>query len=163
MAQQPPSRWLTDAADTLGFKVASIPLLDRFVDLGLPVLKKFKSGFVAEPGDILFCLLLHVEDDGGLRTQVCHLDDTGQMQARVEATGALALSVLKAFLQDFPAAVLTTAQYKPLCLFAQPTDGSASPPADGFRRLGLFQGYMSWETFQRVVATHAHQITVAVP
>ena len=174
---QPSNRWMTDSAERLGgeFKSANMALLDKFVEMGIPVLKRYKSGFLAETGDILTCLLIHVEDSGGLRVQVCHIDDYGQLQSRTETVGGKASNVVKAFVMDFPEAVLTTSAQKPLCLFAKKStpdtskSEESSDPADlslgdpNLHSLGMFQGYMSFMTFQRIVSDQSQKITVAVP
>jgi len=177
---QPSNRWMVDSAERLGgeFKSANMSLLDKFVEMGIPVLKRYKSGFLAEMGDILTCLLIHVEDGGGLRVQVCHIDDHGQLQSRTETVGEKASNVVKAFVMDFPEAVLTTSAQKPLCLFAKkstPDTSKSEESSDSADRrgypledpnlhsLGMFQGYMSFMTFQRIVSDQSQKITVAVP
>lgn len=166
---QPSTRWMTESAEMLGgeFKSIDMPLLDKFVEMGIPVLKRYKSGFLAEMGDILTCLLIHVEDSGNLKVQVCHIDDEGQLKSRTEAVGNHALNVVKAFVKDFPEAVLTTSARKPLCLFAQKsttdTEKTTTTKDSDLHSMGMFKGYMSFLTFKHIVSDQSQKITVAVP
>ena len=158
-------RWLKmTEADLAAREEKSLdPLVGKFLEMGLPVLKRFKSGFLAEMGDIQMCLLVHVEDTGEVKVQLCRLDDEGQLTEYLTLTGAPAQRTIQFFVQDFPAAVLTTSTRKPLCLFAKPQAATAEGPTPDTQSLGLFQGYMDFVTFQRIVNDHSQKVSVAVP
>ena len=144
-------------------------LIGKFIEMGVPVLKKFKSGFLADIGDIQFCLLLHFETNKELKVQLCALDDGGQLVDRLTLTGDQAVKMVKMFVADFPNAVLTTSERKPLCLFAVPSSSGdvdvKKQAADGedVSLLGVFQGYMNFATFQRIISDKSKKISVAVP
>lgn len=141
--------------------------LDKFLDLSLPVLKKFKSGFVAEMGDIQVCLLIHLEDNGLIKVEVCSITDEGELKSRIEEKEGKAVQLVKSFITDFPTAVMTTSNRKPLCLFMKKetdtmqTSGFKSGSNEG--SLGFFAGYMNWETFKGIISKDTNKITVAVP
>lgn len=164
------SRWLTESVEQLAdYKSSDEMLLNKFLEMGLPVLKRCKSGFLAEMGDIMTCLLVHVEDGKdsahGLRVEVCHIDENGQLQARLEVLEDFAARVVKSYLNEYPSAVLTTSNRKPLCLFAKKidrTETKTSKEAE-MNSLGTFSGYMSFLTFKRIVSDQSNKITVAVP
>ena len=164
------ARWLTKSETDLLPHTHS-PLLDKFIEMGIPVLKRFKSGFLAEMGDIEVCLLIHIESDGYLKTQVCHIDENGQLKDRITANGINATQLVKSFIMDFPDAVLTTSSRKPLCLFsssssafvAQETKTQSPDEEQPSRSLGTFQGYMNFTTFQSIIKDHSKTVSVAVP
>lgn len=175
------ARWLTESLDALTLDVqhsTTRPLVQKFIEMGIPILKRFKSGFLAETGDIVVCLLIHVLDDE-LKVQVCNIDDQGQLQARLETqSNVQSYALIQSFVQSFPHAVLTTSTRKPLCLFfkheakedqkkRKPNKREEAAPEE-LNSLGTFQGYMSFDTFARIVKTQtdqnsANKITVAVP
>jgi hypothetical protein len=114
-------RWMSLSSEQL-LRTTSSPeeknKLDKFLNLGIPVLRKIKSGFVADDGDIQVCLLIHHTDEG-LKVEVCHINDEGELFARLVEHGQQATRLLQTFTLDFPAAVWTTSQRKPLCFFTQ--------------------------------------------
>lgn len=175
-APTPAQAWLAlqpvDLQDPVWSSVATTPALARFFDLALPVLKRYKSCFLADTGDILMCLLIHGDNtttsntgnDPSLRVELCRLDDTGQLQEYARVEGGLALATLKRFVTDFPQAVLTTSARQPLCLFASNRPSSkAGPESEEPRSLGLFQGYLTWHNFQGILQQGFKGINVAVP
>jgi hypothetical protein len=169
------SRWLTESLEKLAeYKSSDEMLLNKFLEMGLPVLKKCKSGFIAEMGDIVTCLLVHIDDSKdstqySLRVEICNIDDTGQLQSRVKANGDLAAQVIKSYLNEYPSAVMTTSGRKPLCLFSKKIDrsetktGKETGKETEMNSLGIFSGYMSFLTFKRIVSDQSNKITVAVP
>lgn len=160
-------RWLNETIENLqSYKSSKADevLYDRFIDLGLPVLRKYKSGFLAEMGDILVCLLIHVMENSDVRVEVCNIDDQGELKSRLEATGQQAIEVIKSFLCDFPSSVLTTSERKALCLFSQKnTPEEKAVNEKDLKTIGFYQGYMSFVTFKRIVSNKDTKITVAVP
>lgn len=167
------TRWLTGSETELLAHV-NAKYLDKFIEMGIPILKRFKSGFLAEMGDIEVCLLIHIESDGNFKTQVCHIDENGQLKDRITANGINATQLVKSFIMDFPDATLTTSSRKPLCLFASSSsaftthetktlDKQESQPQSQSRSLGTFQGYMNFTTFQSIIQDHSKTVSVAVP
>jgi hypothetical protein len=160
-------KWLNESSETLQvYKAdkADNVLYDRFIDLGLPVLRKYKSGFLAEMGDIQVCLLIHVLDNADVRVEVCNIDDQGELKSRLDVSGQSAINMIKSFVCDFPSSVLTTSERKPLCLFSQKnTPEEKSIVEKDLKTIGFYQGFMSFLTLKHIVSNKDNKITVAVP
>jgi hypothetical protein len=145
--------------------------LEKFLEMGIPVLKKYKSGFMGETGDIQVCLLIHLEEDDNLKTEICHINDEGELKSRINCLRSDAINVIKAFSWEFPEAVFTTPSRKPLCLFTNKKDNlykknalsSAAPDPKIQISMGMFVGYMNFKTFKQILSVDTNQITVAVP
>ena len=118
------SQWLTQdvyALSSHNIKKQS-PFIDKYITMGIPALGKFQSGFLAETGDIQVCLNIDINKNNEISASVCCLNDSGQMETRFIVSGDPATLLIKAFITDFPDAVLTTPQFKPFVLmFMDPT------------------------------------------
>lgn len=206
-----PNKWLTWNQEQLlsscSFSEKDLRLLQKFCQMGLPVLKTIKSGYVAEMGDIEFCLLIHVgsvkstndsynpshascslealhnnqspspspspsSEDQTLIVQVCHIDNEGQLVVRLESSGQPAQQLLNLFLIEFPDAVWTSSQRKPLCFFLDQSDKKTVPsPAKSSKSAksakssksspstvmdqGSLKGYVSYRLFQKIMTETA--------
>lgn len=161
-------KWLKGSLDQIlqtKMNDQNLKIIERFLDLGTPVLKKCKSGFLADTGDIQFCLLIHLEDDGQFQTELCVLGDDGELVPRIKEDNQKAITMIKSFIMDHPDAVLTTQERKPLCIFSSQKESlkEKSDPAVGGS--GLFIGYMTLNTFKKALHNiqNTSKLIVAVP
>lgn len=159
--------WLTDSVDDLitrhASTVASVePVLSKFLELGLPILKKLKSIFVAEMGDIQTFLLVH-SDSATLKIELCMLDDNGSPTPRISEVGDTAQLILKSYVACYPQAVFTTQQRKPMCLFVSKNGDNSATKSDDKKSLGQLVGPMNFETFKHHFSRESTSLTVAVP
>ena len=125
----------------------------QFCQAGTPALFKTHTGFVAEMGDIQVCLSMSLNATNGEVTgSVCQLNpETGEMTTRMEKKGDDANLVFQAFVMDFPKAVLTTEDMKPLCLFKGKGKGR------------MFVGYLSFEEFLKTKRSGVKELSIGVP
>jgi len=159
-------KWLKGSLDQLipiNFK--DMKLIERFIELGTPVLKKCKSGFLADTGDIQFCLLIHLEDDGRFQTEVCVLGDDGELVPRIKEENQAAINIIKSFIIDHPNAVLTTQERKPLCIFSSKNESLKEKSDAAMGGSGIFVGYMTFNIFKKAVSNpqNVSKLIVAVP
>ena len=189
------TRWLSLDTDQLiqtSLTSEDKKKLNQFLNLGIPVLQKIKSGFVADVGDIQVCLLVHyisvpfrneekkTEDNSltinpsGLQVEVCHINDAGELMARLNEQGDKAIQLLQCFSFDFPEAVWTTSQRKPLCFFTQMKEQKQELETNHFQKssedgdinvLGRFSNYVSFAEFNKIMKSSQkmEKISVMVP
>lgn len=143
-------------------------VLKTFLRLSTPILKQYKSGFIAEMEDIQFCLMVHVLDQDEIETQVCCINDQGELLARITERGLKATNLIKCYIFDYPEAIVTTAKRQPLCVFADKDDKlkksnnkiNMQKQAGSF---GMFMGYMNLQTVKTILSIDKNKITVAIP
>ena len=164
------SHWVGESLESLLSKAQKVPRhvqFKSFLELGLPVLRRYRSGFLAEMIDIEVCLLMHLDaEQSPLRLEVCCVNETGHLDARIEVHGENAEELLHLFVHDFPEAVMLTAQRKPLCLFRSRSGGLPVEPQSDTKVMGEFMGFLSFTSFTNAVKTNLEkglQLTVAVP
>jgi hypothetical protein len=196
-------RWLsldTEQLISSVFTAEEKKKLDQFLNLGIPVLQKIKSGFVADVGDIQVCLLIHyvslpfaaVEekksnnssfDSSGFKVEVCHINEEGELLSRIKEQGDKAVQLLQSFTLDFPEAVWTTSQRKPLCFFTQMKEQKQQVQSQYFQKgmensdndgggennslnvLGRFSDYVSYAEFNKIMKSSQkiEKVSVMVP
>jgi hypothetical protein len=174
-------RWLTcDAAELTQNNTNRHDrrTIHKFLSLGVPVLQKVKSAFIAEEGDIQVCLLVHDEEVGPtknaaeqkslLRVDVCHITEDGQLEARLSVNGEAGQQLLEAFTFDFPGAVWTSQQRNPFCFFTNPKKIKAletlQSATQNIDMLGTYVGYVSYGKFLEIIRKNdIDKISVLVP
>ena len=132
------------------------------------MMKKYKSGFIAEMEDIQFCLMVHVLDQDELETQVCCINDQGELLARITERGPKATNLIKCFIFDYPEAIVTTSKRQPLCVFADKDEKlKKSNNKINMKKqegsFGMFMGYMNLTTVKNILSIDKNKITVAIP
>lgn len=165
-------RWMHHSSQQLisHLNTPKTKLAEKFLKAGLPILKKYKSGFIAEMEDIQCCLLIHLEDNGEVKAEVCELDENGSLKARITTSGNEASELIKSFVIDFPNAVMTTSQRRPLGLFskskADEITNEVIQKQTGTsvdETLGCWQGYFCLKSFENALQEETGHIYVAVP
>ena len=164
-------KWLECDREKVLQQVHSNPKIlstvNYLIQLSTPVLKKTKSGFIAETGDIQSCLLVHFNDSGPesstnqIKVEVCHIDDDGQLVAKLTETEENALQLIRSFLIDFPDSVITTQNRKPIILFTSRTndeDNNADTTV-----IGKPLGYLTLTNMRKIIESDYNKITVGVP
>lgn len=126
---------------------------EQFCQAGTPALFKTHTGYVAEMGDIQVCLCMSLNSTSGeVSGEVCQLDPaTGEMKVRMTKKGDDANILFQAFVMDFPKAVLTTEDMKPLCLFKGKGKGR------------MFVGYLSFDEFLKTKRSGVRELSIGVP
>jgi hypothetical protein len=147
------SIWLTKTMDELlnnhQDHLKNTRYIENFIQMGIPILKKYKSGFLACMGDIQVCLLIDIEDNNNTNVKICQINGQGELISRLETTNPThSKTLIKSFIIDFPEATLITSTQKPLYLFTQN---------------GIFAGYMNLKTLTQLLSTTTEKILVGVP
>ena len=126
---------------------------EQMCQIGLPALFKSHEGYVAEPGDIAVCLKMSIEPyTGKISGSVCTLNpETGELSDRLTEEEDKARALFKAFVLDFPQAVLTSGEMQPLFLFR------------GKGKQRQCTGFVSLEELQKAKAARVQDLSVGVP
>jgi hypothetical protein len=138
-------QWLSEDVYTLTSRNIDkqSPLIDKYITMGIPALGQYQGGFLAEMGDIQVCLNIQIQKNNEISVSVCGLNDSGQMETRYIVSGDPATVLIKAFITDFPEAVLTTPQLKPFVLMLADPKTKVS---------GEILGPMTFRTFSKILA-----------
>lgn len=131
----------------------SVFTAEKMCQIGIPALFKSHEGYVAETGDIAVCLKMSIEPyTGKISGSVCVLDmETGELKERLTEEEDKAKTLFKAFVLDFPQAVLTNGEMQPLYLFR------------GKGKERQCTGYVSLEELQKSQKDKVPDISVGVP
>jgi len=147
-------KWLTKDYQELiqVLKGSEDPTTRLFGESSLPALLQSGQGYVGEAGDIKVCLGLTLQPETGTKTvSVICVGEEGKLTTRMESKDPEATLLFQAFVTDFPQALITTDEGKPLCLFK------------GRAKDRVFIGYLNLQEFREVTKRKYKDLTVGVP
>lgn len=147
-------RWLLGKYSSLTKTLSTIDkLTSRFVQASIPALLGTCSGFVGEPGDIQICLGVNLDPStGGKQCKLIYIGEDNETKTKCETkTDQEAENLFYNFVTDFPRAIVTTDQGRPLCLYSGKNENKK------------FIGYLSLYNFREAKNKKCKDITVGVP